>query len=185
MLFVILKQGFLPVSVSTHTYCSLRCFFLVASTPPSASFSSSLASRHSYLRGHKSLPLHFILNGPPLIRPLPSLCLSYPSICPSSFFLYLPLKKEEADNHRGKKKKKGKPFLCALGLSLCSAKRTRLFNPCSSFGTKGNLKSCKRLTPIWFHLSQSGSYFKPEDEVGQKAGQEAEAERRRYNSFHQ
>lgn len=119
MLFVILKQGFLPVSVSTHTYCSLRCFFLVASTPPSASFSSSLASRHSYLRGHKSLPLHFILNGPPLIRPLPSLCLSYPSICPSSFFLYLPLKKQEADNHRGKKKKKASHSFVHLD-SVCA-----------------------------------------------------------------
>lgn len=175
------------LSVSTPLYCSLRCFFLAASTRPSASF-SSLAPRHSYLRGHESLPLHFILNGPPLIRPLPS-----PSSLPLPLFshchlllIFLSLSTFKKSRRQIIiKKKKGEPVLCALGLSPCAAKRTRLFHPCSSFGTKRNLKSCKSPTPIWFHLSQSGSYFKQEDEVGQKTGQDAKAERRRYNPFHQ
>lgn len=119
-----------------------------STSPPSA---SPLASRHSYLRGHESLPLLFILSSPPLIRPLPS-----PSFLPlplfSHFHLSLAFLSLSTSKKAGgrSKKKKGELVLCALGLSLCSAKRTQLLNRCSGFGTKGNLKSCKKADPYPF-----------------------------------
>lgn len=163
---------FIVFFVCAHS--SLRFLLLLPGLSPFLPERTRVAASPS----HSQRPSTHPSSALPFFPPSAAL-LTLPSAPHLSFFIYL-LK------IRGQIiiiiKKRGEPVLCALSLSLCSAKRTQLFNPCSGFGTKGNLKPCKRLTPIWFHLSQSGSYFKQEEK---KTGQGAKAERCRYNSFHQ
>lgn len=107
--------------------CSLRipplhCHH--STSPPSA---SPLASRHSYLRGHESLPLLFILSSPPLIRPLPS-----PSFLPLPLFshfhlslAFLSLSTAKKAGGRYKKKRRAGP-LCTWPQFVLSQADTAL-----------------------------------------------------------
>lgn len=138
-LFVCLSSFFFFSLLSSENCC----FFLLCQALPPPLTPTTVASHHSYMGGHQSMLLLFILNGSSIL-PFSSLS-SHTSICSSPFFLYLLSK--------SKRQKKGELVLCVFGLSLCSAKRTRLLNPSSGFGTKGRLRSCKSALELTLSLS--------------------------------